>query len=546
MSDMEDDLQTAAKVVRKPKKVRAEVLENAYQLCSYTGKMLKKIKKDTGLSGEQIRRRIYSKRERDHVAGKQVPERDGSKPSIQWTDELKRCFAKHPNISRDDAKYLIEKLKLKDISPEQKRDWKALQRKYIPLEDFFEVHADNNEIREFDDLVEVIDLDSELVLEWLGIRVALESERHQKHINSTMGIRDPETEPRLSTCGRNYSERRPRSKLTASCLQDLEKFWEAGTYSIDKEAVYKELSEKHKMRRIPVQQWFSQRKRTDKIAINKARNHGQAKTKEGTPDDESDDERSPPDNEQSTTIRKLARIKVEDKSKICSFCGNGHIPDRTADARWERLRQHSLCQKCLLPSFQKQRHQCPSGVLIDFGCYYCKEEVHNSALCRIPKTVVDTKYFTPGGPKDSRERQPTPDLNTEYDQYYRWDRRRQQEPFDQRRHRERDQGPNRQCKKLVFKLLCCSSKRNRTFCHSDANQKVDYADRFGIPRERNETGNATIDDVLLAASVDSNNMNIEAVKGFENKDKENEVKLMFIKQTMYHSNQYIFAYNTLF
>ncbi|ULT82239.1 hypothetical protein L3Y34_011900 [Caenorhabditis briggsae] len=270
-----------------------------------------------------------------------------------------------------------------------KRDWKALQRKYIPLEDFFEVHADNNEIREFDDLVEVIDLDSELVLEWLGIRVALESERHQKHINSTMGIRDPETEPRLSTCGRNYSERRPRSKLTASCLQDLEKFWEAGTYSIDKEAVYKELSEKHKMRRIPVQQWFSQRKRTDKIAINKARNHGQAKTKEGTPDDESDDERSPPDNEQSTTIRKLARIKVEDKSKICSFCGNGHIPDR------------------------------------------------------IPKTVVDTKYFTPGGPKDSRERQPTPDLNTEYDQYYRWDRRRQQEPFDQRRHRERDQGPNR-------------------------------------------------------------------------------------------------------
>ncbi|ULT82237.1 hypothetical protein L3Y34_011899 [Caenorhabditis briggsae] len=119
MSDMEDDLQTAAKVVRKPKKVRAEVLENAYQLCSYTGKMLKKIKKDTGLSGEQIRRRIYSKRERDHVAGKQVPERDGSKPSIQWTDELKRCFAKHPNISRDDAKYLIEKLKLKDISPEQ-------------------------------------------------------------------------------------------------------------------------------------------------------------------------------------------------------------------------------------------------------------------------------------------------------------------------------------------------------------------------------------------------------------------------------------------
>ncbi|UMM41543.1 hypothetical protein L5515_017762 [Caenorhabditis briggsae] len=226
------------------------------------------------------------------------------------------------------------------------------------------------------------------------------------------------------------------------------------------------------MRRIPVQQWFSQRKRTDKIAINKARNHGQvmkikpvtskednssdddkplrkkAKTKEGTPDDESDDERSPPDNEQSTTIRKLARIEVEDKSKICSFCCNGHIPDRcpvfrTADARWEYLRQHSLCQKCLLPSFQKQRHQCPSGVLIDFGCYYCKEEVHNSALCRIPKTVVDTKYFTPGGPKDSRERQPTPDLNTEYDQYYRWDRRRQQEPFDQRRHRERDQGPNR-------------------------------------------------------------------------------------------------------
>ncbi|ULT92155.1 hypothetical protein L3Y34_009706 [Caenorhabditis briggsae] len=182
-----------------------------------------------------------------------------------------------------------------------------------------------------------------------------------------------------------------------------------------------------------------------------------AKTKEGTPDDESDDERSPPDNEQSTTIRKLARIKVEDKPKICSFCGYGHIPDRcpvfrTADARWECLRQHSLCQKCL--SYQQQRHQCPSGVLIDFGCYYCKEEVHNSALCRIPKTVVDTKYFMPGGPKDSRERQPTPDLNmnTENDQYYQWDRRRQQEPIDQRRHRERDQGPSINSVLFVHKI----------------------------------------------------------------------------------------------
>ncbi|CAO4367431.1 unnamed protein product [Caenorhabditis nigoni] len=44
-----------------------------------------------------------------------------------------------------------------------------------------------------------------------------------------------------------------------------------GVYSIDKEAVYEELSEKHKMGRKPVQQWFTQRKRADKIAKNKAR-----------------------------------------------------------------------------------------------------------------------------------------------------------------------------------------------------------------------------------------------------------------------------------
>ncbi|PIC18227.1 hypothetical protein B9Z55_024196 [Caenorhabditis nigoni] len=552
MSDVEDqdDLQTAATVVRKPKKVRAEVLENAYQRNRYTGEALKEIRKDTGLSSEQVRRRIHSKRERDHLAGKHVPERSDSKPSILWSEELQRCFAKHPYIFRDEAKYLIEKLKLKDINPVQlahkfktkssslqsqpefkkklavykemkfsmrdyknhnlsKHDGKELQRKYILLEDFFEIHKDNNEIIEYDDLVKEIDLDSELVLEWLGIRRYLESKK-----------------PPPFTSGINYREISPRSKLTASCLQDLEKFWEEGTYSIDKEAVYEELSEKHKMGRKTVQQWFTQRKRSDKIAKNKARRNEpvvnnddfdddvndnmdvngdntpvggrnemesndnsnsvqgnqvmkrkpvtseqdnsnddekplrkKANTKEDIPDDESDDESSTPYDGRSTPIRKLAMIQYEDKSKICSFCGYGHIPDRcpvfrTADARWELLRTNRMCQECLARDFGLGRHQCPSGFPIDFGCYYCKEEVHNSALCRVPKTVVDTKYFMPSGPKDGFQRQPSPDPSqmTEFNQYYGWDRRPQQDPIDprrdqdlrgQRRHRERGQGPNR-------------------------------------------------------------------------------------------------------
>ncbi|PIC18229.1 hypothetical protein B9Z55_024197 [Caenorhabditis nigoni] len=62
----------------------------------------------------------------------------------------------------------------------------------------------------------------------------------------------------------------------------------------------------------------------------------------------------------------------------------------------------------------------------------------------------------------------------------------------------------------------------------DTNQEVDYAGSFGVPRKRNGTCNATIDDRLLAAGDDSNNENFEAGEGFGNKDKRKGGKLKFI------------------